>query len=653
MNLRILLLAVLALAGGRVAAQDDEWDRRDKEDHDYNDYTVSKIKPELLKDADAVVRNSHTVIDIVSPTEATVTEWYAVTIMNEHGSSYGLLNERKDRHVKIDAVYGWLYDRNNKSIGKMKKTQLEETALPTDAFFDEEKTLSYDFACKDYPYTVVYKVVKKYKTTFILSGWYPQPGHNCSVEKANVQVHYPADVKVNYRMRRMNVTPAIDKGDDGFTIKAAVKDMPTRPKWDYFSDVDKGMSPCMQITCDKVALDEFTGSLTTWKDWGAFVYAVNANRDQLPDATKKIVHSLSDTCATAKGKVDVLYKYLQQNTRYVNIVIGIGGWQAMEAQKVAEKGYGDCKGLANYMKALLKEAGVSSNLILVEGDASPDRVMQEDFPYHCFNHMILCVPMNKDTIWLDCTSKYDPTGYMASFTSNRKVLMLTDKGGVVVRTPAYNEMQNRVTRTATVTVDDKGDWHGTVNATYSGYWWDKEMHVLHDTKKEVSDYFNTKLQLATYSVSDYNVTNNVAKDGVPYLSEHIPFTGNSNVSKAGNRIFFSPRVFAGLAAVSDNTTPREDSFHLQNTYQVADTTVITFATTYDAEKLAKDIDMEYPFGSYHARATFTKGNELRIISVYTQKSGRYAPALFADYNKMAKMFNNGVAYDKVVLNKKG
>ncbi len=653
MKIRFLLIAAATMATRVAMAQDDERVVRHKEEQTKHDYTLSKINPELLKGADAIVRDAHTIIDIQAADEVHVTEWYAITILNEHGDRFARLEESHDRHRKITGVQAWLYDKNNENRGRLKKAQLVESSYTTDAFFDEIRTTSYDFGFKEYPYTVVYKIEKDYKTTFLVPAWYPQPGYDCSVEKADIRVTSVPGIKVNYRMVQSSITPTENKAEDGVTIKATVKDLKVRDRWDMFSDVEKGYLPCMQLTCDQVVLGEYTGNLTTWKDWGTFVYKVNADRDKLPDGTVKMVHAFTDTCTSAHSKVAVLYRYLQQNTRYVNIMLGIGGWQAMEAGKVAEKGYGDCKGLANYMKALLKETGIVSNLVLVEGDVIPARTMDDDHPYHAFNHMILCVPLPKDTLWLDCTSKHDPAGYLAAFTSNRKVLMLTDNGGIVARTPAYAATQNRISRSANITINEKGEWNGTVNAIYSGYWWDMENHVLYDTKKEVSDYFNAKLQLATYSVGDYSVTNRVAGDNIPYLNEQITFSGSGNISKAGSRMFFSPRIFGGVAAVSESTAPRVDSFRLQTTYQVADTTTITLSGTFDAEKVAKDIDVEHPFGSFHSKASFTKGNELRIVSVYTVKSGRYAPALFADYQKMARMFNSGAAYDKVVLNKKG
>ena len=61
---------------------------------------------------------------------------------------------------------------------------------------------------------------------------------------------------------------------------------------------------------------------------------------------------------------------MQSRTRYASIQLGIGGYKPAPAMEVSEKGYGDCKGLTNYMSALLKEAGITSYYTWVKSGAN-------------------------------------------------------------------------------------------------------------------------------------------------------------------------------------------------------------------------------------------------------------------------------------------
>ncbi len=61
---------------------------------------------------------------------------------------------------------------------------------------------------------------------------------------------------------------------------------------------------------------------------------------------------------------------MQDKTRYISVQIGIGGWKPMLADDVNKLGYGDCKGLTNYTKALLEAVDVPSYytlFLVVEG----------------------------------------------------------------------------------------------------------------------------------------------------------------------------------------------------------------------------------------------------------------------------------------------
>src|SRR6202012_193753 len=154
------------------------------------------------------------------------------------------------------------------------------------------------------------------------------------------------------------------------------------------------------------------------------------------------VKKMTDTIKTDKEKAKFLYKYLQQNVRYVSIQLGIGGYKPFPATFVDEKKYGDCKALANYMRALLKAVNIPSYYAIIRAGTNQEPA---DFSFNenVFNHAIVCIPFKNDTTWLECTSNTSPFGKLGSFTENRNALLITEDGGKLVNTPRSTMQDNQ------------------------------------------------------------------------------------------------------------------------------------------------------------------------------------------------------------------
>src|SRR5690554_7717907 len=102
---------------------------------------------------------------------------------------------------------------------------------------------------------------------------------------------------------------------------------------------------------------------------------------------RKLVENESDT----RKKAEKIYKYVQDRTRYVSIQLGIGGWKPMNAKDVDRLGYGDCKALANYTKALLDAVDSPSYYSIIHNSPTKRDVTQ-DFVSMQGNHGILAIP---------------------------------------------------------------------------------------------------------------------------------------------------------------------------------------------------------------------------------------------------------------------
>ncbi|TNO75848.1 hypothetical protein FHP99_08970, partial [Campylobacter coli] len=129
--------------------------------------------------------------------------------------------------------------------------------------------------------------------------------------------------------------------------------------------------------------------------------------------------------------------------------------------------YGDCKALTNYTRALLKAAGIQAIDALVRaGNGAPD--IRTDFPSFQFNHVILCVPNNRDTLYLECTDQSGVMGYNGTFTGNRHVLLITPDGGKLTQTRQYKPTDNRQVRRIDVVLTADGNATAEARNLYTG-----------------------------------------------------------------------------------------------------------------------------------------------------------------------------------------
>jgi hypothetical protein len=181
------------------------------------------------------------------------------------------------------------------------------------------------------------------------------------------------------------------------------------------------------------------GSCENWGTFGNWVYRLIKDLDVLPVDEKEKVAQLTSGLKDRKQIVKVLYHYLQDHTRYINVTMDIGGLKPYPASYVALNKYGDCKALSNYMKALLKQAGITSYYTIVYRGNDPYEV-QKDFPGpQYFNHVILTVPMDKDTLWLENTNNIGPFETISTDIQGREALLVDEHNSKIIRIPALNK----------------------------------------------------------------------------------------------------------------------------------------------------------------------------------------------------------------------
>ena len=611
-------------------------------------YNVNLIPETLLKGANAVKRFEELKVTLVSPSKARVKHTYAITILNEAGKHHTGFSSSYDKLHSIDDITGKLFDATGKEIKKVKQKEI------SDVSYDDEMSLMTDtrlkrhsFYYNQYPYTIEYEEENTLDGIFFLPSWVPVSDDLFAVQQSRYVVEFPADYKLRYKQFNYDGQPVSGGNDKVKSFTWSIKDF-APIKYDAFFPPWQEITPSVRIAPSDFEVGGYKGNMDSWKNLGIFINKLNEGKDELPENIKLQVHQMVDGITDKEEKIKKLYEFMQQNTRYISIQMGIGSWQPFDAKYVAGKKYGDCKALSNYMKSLLTEAGIEANYVLVKAGEGLKGLF-EDFPAPNFNHAIMCVPDGKDTLWLECTSQTASAGFMGGFTGNRQALMIGKGGGYVVQTPRYTALDNQQIRKVDATIDAEGNMLADVRTTFSGLQQDTQHSLMYEANKEQREkYLNRNISLATYTVdkNDYNET----KGRKPVIVEKLHITAPHFASITGKRMFIAPNMFNKSSSKLVNDEPRKYEIHLGFEFIDVDTIQISIPGGYEAEAIPANVNVKNKFGNFSVDYS-VKGNQIMVVRKYETLGNRY-PA--SDYKELVEFFDVKYKADraKVVLVKK-
>jgi hypothetical protein len=425
-----------------------------------------------------------------------------------------------------------------------------------------------------------------------------------------------------------------------------VKDIPSAEE-EYASPDWSKITTTVYLASENFVLEDYNGSNASWKDFGKFVYDLKKGRDVLPDDVKQKVHALVDGSKDINEKVKRLYEYMQQNTRYISVALGIGGWQPYDAKYVAEKKYGDCKALSNFMYSLLKEAGIRSVYTVISAGDDNDYLLTE-LPCSQFNHAILFVPNGKDTTWLECTSQTTAAGYLGRGTANRFALAVDENGGTLVRTPKYSVSENLQTRITTGRVEDDGALNCLIFTKYCGLQQDEVHGLINNLSKDkVKEILNEELDFATYDVNKFDYKEN--KSSRPIVEETLDVSVSNYATMTGKRLFILPNVMNRSLKKLKNEEERKYEIELSYEYKDIDSAVIEIPKGYEPESIPQPVSIETRFGKYSS-TTKLIGNKLFYYRLREQYSGTFPAKDYADlvkyYDSIYKADRNKIVFVK-------
>jgi len=611
-------------------------------------FMVILIPDSLKKNADVVKRYEEKILEIKSPGKVIEKERHVYTVLNDEASKYGSYTTFYGKFTSINSVSCTLYDAFGKEQKRIRKKDMEDrSAFDGFSLMTDQRYKTADFYCRNYPYTVDFEEEDDMTGVIGFDSWLPASESGMSVEYSKYVIIAPKDYQVRYKPLNCSIQPIITEEKDKKIYTWEIKNLPAKstesmgPSWSE-------IAPRVLIGPSDFEAEGYKGNMNTWENYGRFIHELAKGRDVLPDETKRKVHELTDNLKDPKQKISVLYDYMQKNTHYISIQLGIGGWQPFDATYVATKRYGDCKALSNYMVALLKEAGIKGKTVDIRAGANAASI-NKDFPSFQFNHVIACVPLDKDTVWLECTSETLPAGYLSSFTANRYAVLVDENGGKLIHTPKYNYHDNQEIRKIDATINEEGNLSASVNTQYKAEQQDNLEQLINGLSKDkMLEHLKSEIDLPTYDITKFNYTQQ--KDVIPSINESLELNASNYAQVSGRRLFIAPDILTRSSTKLKQEEERKLDVKLYNEYTDIDSVEIKIPAGYQPEAIPQDMKIQTKFGKYSSSIKVMP-DKILYYRNREQYSGTFPPS---DYNELVKFYEQIYKADraKIVLVKK-
>ena len=593
-------------------------------------YEVSNIPKELLSRASATIRNEHVTFDIKSPNEMIEMGNQTITIHNSSGDDYGDIMFSYDKSKQIKNIKGELIDADGKTVRKFSLKDFKDySASDEGTMFTNTRIKHYSPSLPNYPYTISMEYEIRHNQTLFLQSWRPDFYTDVSVQKSSYEILTPADL--NIRILRKNLK------------KEGKEEMKGKQK-SYFWDIEniqavrsEPYSPNRHETGMRVFVvpESFeyykhAGKVNDWKTLGSWIEnALLKDKRVLPEQTIAKVKDITKDLKTDKEKAKALYEYLQKKTRYISVQIGIGGQEPFPASDVDRLGYGDCKALVNYMQALLDVVNIPSYYCIVEAgnrkmDVDPDFANLVDG-----NHIILCLPFENDTTWLECTNQDMPFGYLGDFTDDRLVLAITEDGGKVMRTKVYAYDQNLQYRKGSFKMDENGKIKGTIKTDFSGTQFENHFSNVKKIRDEQIKSLRKMYDINRIEFANIKYTVN-DKDTLT-LSEDLDIEADEFGIKNSNNMTVFPNFLNRSTTIPDIRN-RSNIVKITRGYTDIDETEIELPENLVPVIIPMNKKFEVPMGSYEFSVKIKDGKMICYRKLQIRE-GTYPKESYTDFSK--------------------
>ena len=636
---RILIFLILAGLSRNTLAQDKS-------------YSAETLPGVLTEQADAVVRSESMTVELLALDRMETTFRQVLTVLNKRGDRHVRLAVAHNNDRQVQQIAARIFDASGRETDTFKKRDFQDaSAVSGGTLYSDSRIMYLDYTPVAYPYTVEFTYQTRQGNTSPLPRWYFLGGYRVSTEKSSITMRWADPMLRPDVLERHLDTLKVDRLEAAGSLSYSVESIPAIRR-EPLSPSFREIAPMVYFRPVNFSYEGITGKATDWESLGEWMQThMLRDRDQLPESTVRLAQGLVGGEADPIEKARIIYKYVQEHTRYISVQVGIGGIRPIEAAEVDRVKYGDCKGLSNYTRALLRAVGVPSYYVHVEAGARKFDFEPEFPDLAQGNHAILAIPDGDQLHWIDCTSQTLPFGYLGDFTDDRLAHVMSPGGGNLVRTPVYADTLNSQETLADIVLDGDGNLKAGIRIQTRGTQYGDHYSLATRTPRELSEHYRrswghlANLQLLA---SDFgNDRREVA------FTEELSIAADHYARVMGERMFLSVNPLNRIDYVPDGLRERKLPFEVVRGYRDKESYRVALPDGYRPEALPEPKYLQTDFGAYEMAVEYLpEVHQLHFTREIVIRGGVFPAATFEAYREFRKEIARSESAQAVLIKTK-
>ena len=599
--------------------------------------------------ASAVIEEHTATFTLNSETSGEWSVSTTVVVNDEKGMAAAEFFLYCDSFRTLKSFGGTVTPANGKVV-KLRMSDLERDAY-SPGLVDDGVTYGYS-PSGHFPLTVHYEYKVAYRGGFSsFPAFFPVETAEVSLREASYVLDVPAGYAVKYVSARTEFAKETVKNRDVY--RWTVKDFSPLVRESMMPPSEE-LLPYVYCSPESINLGGFPGMQRDWNELGKWLYSLQTNSLELSPEEVNAVRDLTAGCQTTLEKLSRLYAYLRERTRYVSIQLGIGGLKPIPAKEVSRVGYGDCKGLSNYLRALLAAVDVPSDYFIIS--TSQADLRDEYASVGQMNHAMLAVPVPElsDTAWVECTNPVVPLGYRHEDAAGHQVVLVKESGGELLRIPSYPDSLSLVRQVFEVNLFSSGSAEISARRELfldyvEGYLTFRDQRPQRQISRLTQ---NLKIQAEGVQVgaiqdnfADYAT---LGKAFVPEMQISYSFRTGAYASVSGDRLFVPVNPYA--QAISIQKSARVNDLYQRGVSRWEECVKVQIPMGYRAESIPAPVVLDTEWGSMESQVTLSPGGtEMEVRQTFTIKAFRAPASSYASFRDFARAVNRAYSATAVFV----